>query len=166
MNLDLRKKQPYSGYEQYDFDVPLGTDGDVYARYRCRVQELWQSLRIIEQALDKLPGGPVNIDDRKIVPPARSELGSSMEAVIHHFKLWTEGFTAPEGFVYQSIESPRGEFACYLRGNGTSKPARVHFRTPSYVNLASLPQMSKNRFVADVVAIIGSIDIVLGEIDR
>ena len=125
-----------------------------------------QSLRIIEQALDKMPAGPFTSDDRKIVPPPRSELGRSMEAVIHHFKLWTEGFTAPAGYVYQRIESPRGEFACYLRGNGTPKPARVHFRTPSYVNLASLPILGKGVFVADLVAIIGSIDIVLGEIDR
>ena len=163
---DIRKTQPYTGYENYDFEVPIGVNGDVYDRYRCRINEFWQSLRIIEQALDRLPKGPVNIDDRKIVPPPRAELGTSMEAVIHHFKLWTEGFSAPEGYVYSSIESPRGEFACYLRGNGTPKPARVHFRTPSYVNLASLPQMGKNSFVADLVAVIGSIDIVLGEIDR
>jgi NADH-quinone oxidoreductase subunit D len=166
VNWDIRKAQPYSGYEQYDFDVPLQTDGDIYARYRCRVAEFWQSLRIIEQALDKLPDGPVNIDDRKVVPPPRSELGRSMEAVIHHFKLWTEGFEAPVGYVYQSVESPRGEFACYLRGDGGPKPARVHFRAPSYVNLASLPNMARGRFVADLVAVIGSIDIVLGEIDR
>jgi NADH-quinone oxidoreductase subunit D len=166
VNWDIRKAQPYSGYENYEFDVPVGEEGDVYSRYRCRMQEFWESMRIIEQALNRLPDGPVNIDDRKIVPPPRAELGRSMEAVIHHFKLWTEGFTAPEGYVYQSIESPRGEFGCYLRGNGTSKPARVHFRAPSYVNLASLPQMAKNSFVADLVAVIGSIDIVLGEIDR
>lgn len=166
VDFDVRKAWPYSGYETYDFDVPLGEEGDIYARYRCRIEEMWQSLRIIEQALAKLPDGPVNIDDRKIVPPPRAELGQSMEAVIHHFKLWTEGFDAPKGFVYQSIESPRGEFGCYLRGDGGPKPARVHFRTPSYVNLASLPHMGKNVFVADLVAIIGSIDIVLGEIDR
>lgn len=166
VNLDVRKAQPYLNYEEYDFDVPLQTDGDVYARYRCRVQEFWESMRIIEQALDKLPDGPVNIDNPKIVPPPRSELGRSMEAVIHHFKLWTEGFTVPEGYVYQSVESPRGEFACYLRSDGTSKPGRVHFRSPSYVNLASMPQMTKGGFLADVVAVIGSIDIVLGDIDR
>ena len=166
VNYDVRKTTPYCGYEEYDFDVPLETDGDVYARYLVRMEEMRQSLRIIEQALNKLPEGPVQISDRKIVPPPRAELGQSMEAVIHHFKLWTEGFKAPEGFVYQAIESPRGEFGVYLRGNGSSKPARVHFRAPSYVNLASLPRMSKNLFVADVVAIIGSIDIVLGEIDR
>ncbi len=166
VNYDVRKATPYCGYEEYDFDVPLQTDGDVYARYLVRMEEMRQSLRIIEQALNKLPEGPVQISDRKIVPPPRAELGKSMEAVIHHFKLWTEGFKAPEGFVYQAIESPRGEFGVYLRGNGSSKPARVHFRAPSYVNLASMPRMSKNLFVADVVAIIGSIDIVLGEIDR
>ncbi len=166
VNWDIRKSQPYIGYETYEFDVPVETDGDVYARYRCRMQEFWESLRIIRQALDRLPAGPVNIDDRKIVPPPRSELGHSMEAVIHHFKLWTEGFSAPSGYVYQSIESPRGEFACYLRGDGSPKPARVHFRTPSYVHVASLPFMSQQVFVADLVSIIGSIDIVLGEIDR
>ena len=166
VNYDVRKATPYSGYETYDFDVPLETDGDVYARYRVRMEEIKQSLRIIEQALDKLPEGPVNISDRKIVPPPRSELGHSMEAVIHHFKLWTEGFDAPVGYVYQAVESPRGEFGVYLRGDGGPKPARVHFRGPSYVNLASLPNMSKGLFVADVVAIIGSLDIVLGEIDR
>ncbi|GIK54623.1 MAG: NADH-quinone oxidoreductase subunit D 2 [Chloroflexota bacterium] len=166
VNWDIRKAQPYCGYEDYDFDVPVATEGDVYARYLCRMEEMKQSLRIIEQALNKLPKGPVNIDDRKIVPPPRAELGRSMEAVIHHFKLWTEGFSAPTGYVYQSVESPRGEFACYLRGDGGPKPARCHFRTPSYVHLASLPHMSKGRFVADVVSIIGSVDIVLGEIDR
>jgi len=163
---DIRKAIPYSGYEEFEFDVPLGEKGDIYDRYLCRMQEMRESMRIIEQALDRLPDGPVLIDDRKIVPPPRSELGRSMEAVIHHFKLWTEGFSAPEGYVYQRIESPKGEFACYLRGNGSSKPARVHFRTPSYVNLASMPTMARGLFVADLVAIIGSLDIVLGEIDR
>ena len=163
---DIRKATPYCGYEKYEFSVPIKTEGDVYARYRCRIEEMHQSLSIIRQAWQKLPKGPVNVDDRKIVPPPRSELGTSMESVIHHFKLWTEGFHAPKGYVYQAIESPRGEFACYLRGDGSVKPARVHFRTPSYVNLASLPFLSKNTYVADLVAIIGSIDIVLGEIDR
>jgi NADH-quinone oxidoreductase subunit D len=166
VNWDIRKAIPYGGYEKYDFDVPVGQNGDVYDRYLCRIEEMRQSLRIIEQALNKLPDGPVNIDDRKIVPPPRSELGRSMEAVIHHFKLWTEGFSAPEGYVYQRVESPRGELGCYLRGNGSPKPARVHFRTPSYVNLAVLPVLGKGTYVADLVAIIGSIDIVLGEIDR
>jgi NADH-quinone oxidoreductase subunit D len=166
VNYDVRKAMPYLNYEQYDFEVPLGENGDIYDRYLCRMEEMRQSLRIIEQALEKIPDGPVTIDDRKIVPPPRAELGRSMEAVIHHFKLWTEGFSAPTGYVFQSIESPRGEFGCYLRGDGTSKPARVHFRTPSYVNLASLPVLGKGLFLADLVATIGSIDIVLGEIDR
>ena len=163
---DNRRDQPYGGYETYEFDVPVEQEGDVYARYRCRMREMRECLRLIRQGLDRLKPGPVNIDDHKIVPPPRADLGRSMEAVIHHFKLWTEGFSAPNGYVYQVIESPRGEIGCYLRGNGSNKPARVHFRGPSYVNLASLPLLSKNRFVADVVAIIGSIDIVLGEIDR
>jgi NADH-quinone oxidoreductase subunit D len=166
VNYDVRKAMPYLNYDQFDFEVPLGKNGDIYDRYLCRMEEMRQSLRIIEQAIEKIPEGPVTISDRKIVPPPRAELGRSMEAVIHHFKLWTEGFSAPTGYVFQSIESPRGEFGCYLRGDGTSKPARVHFRTPSYVNLASLPVLGKGLFVADLVATIGSIDIVLGEIDR
>ncbi|HSM57786.1 MAG TPA: NADH dehydrogenase (quinone) subunit D [Candidatus Sulfomarinibacteraceae bacterium] len=163
---DIRKAMPYCGYEQYDFDVITRSDGDVYARYEVRMEEMRQSLRIIEQALDNLPDGPFLAQDRKIVPPPRAELGRSMEAVIHHFKLWTEGFSAPEGYVYQTIESPRGEIGCYLRGDGGPKPARVHFRTPSFVSLASLAQMARGGFVADLVSVIGSIDIVLGEIDR
>ena len=163
---DNRRDMPYGGYEQYDFAVPVEQEGDVYARYRCRMREFRESLSIVRQALDRLKPGPVNIDNHKIVPPPRAELGRSMEAVIHHFKLWTEGFSAPAGYVYHVIESPRGEIGCYLRGDGGNKPARVHFRGPSYVNLASLPLMAKNRFVADLVSVIGSIDIVLGEIDR
>jgi NADH-quinone oxidoreductase subunit D len=163
---DIRKTNPYCGYEQYEFDVPTRTEGDVYARYECRMDEMRESLRIIRQALDKMPDGPVQVDDRKIVPPPRAELGRSMEAVIHHFKLWTEGFSAPVGYVYQTIESPRGEIGCYLRGDGGPKPARVHFRGPSFVNIACLPKLARGGFVADLVSIIGSIDIVLGEIDR
>ena len=163
---DNRRDQPYCGYETYDFDVPIEKEGDVYARYLVRVREMKESLRLIQQGLDRLKPGPVNIDNHKIVPPPRADLGTSMEAVIHHFKLWTEGFSAPVGYVYQVIESPRGEIGCYLRGDGGNKPGRVHFRTPSYVNLASLPMMGRGSFVADLVAMIGSIDIVLGEIDR
>jgi NADH-quinone oxidoreductase subunit D len=163
---DVRKAMPYSGYEKYDFEIPTRTEGDVYARYRVRMEEMNQSLRIVEQALDRLPDGPVMTDNRKVAPPPRSELGRSMEAVIHHFKLWTEGFSAPEGFVYVPIESPRGVLGTYLRGNGTNKPARIHFRAPSFVNLAALPLMARGAFVSDLVGIIGSIDIVLGEIDR
>jgi NADH-quinone oxidoreductase subunit D len=163
---DLRKSNPYSGYEQYDFEIPTGTNGDVYDRYIVRIQEMRQSLQIIEQALDKLPDGPVRSDNRKFVPPPRAELGRSMEALIHHFKLWTEGFPAPKASVYVPVESPRGELGCYLEGDGGPKPYRVHFRTPSFAVLQSLPLMAKGFLVADVVAIISSLDPVLGDSDR
>jgi NADH-quinone oxidoreductase subunit D len=163
---DLRKANPYSGYEQYDFDIPTGTHGDVYDRYLVRMEEMRQSLRIIQQALDKLPYGPFRSNNRKYVPPPRSELGTSMEAVIHHFKLWTEGFTIPKGAVYQPVESPKGELGYYVESNGGNKPYRVHMRTPSFVHLQALPFMCKGHLVADLVGIIGSVDIVLGDCDR
>jgi NADH-quinone oxidoreductase subunit D len=163
---DVRKAQPYSGYEQYDFVVPTGTHGDVYDRYLVRMEEMRQSLHIIQQALDKLPYGPFRSNNRKYVPPPRSELGTSMEAVIHHFKLWTEGFTPPKGAVYMAVESPRGELGVYLESDGGPKPFRVHWRTPSFTNLQVLPLLSKDVFVADLVALIGTIDIVLGDVDR
>lgn len=163
---DVRKAAPYSGYEQYEFDVPTGTHGDVYDRYIVRMEEMRQSLRITQQALDKLPYGPVSSNDRKYVPPPRSELSTSMEAVIHHFKLWTEGFLLPKGATYVPVESPRGELGCYLESDGGPKPHRVHFRTPSFVHLQVLPLLSKGHLVADLVAIIGSVDIVLGDADR
>lgn len=166
MKWDLRKEHPYCGYEQYDFNIPVREEGDVYARYLVRIQEMRESLKIIEQALNKLPYGPVRSDNRKFVPPPRSEIGVSMEALIHHFKLWTEGFDAPKGSVYAAIESPRGELGVYLEGDGGPKPYRVHWRTPSYDNLQVLPVLAKGLFVADLVALIGSIDIVLGDIDR
>jgi len=164
--LDLRKTRPYSGYERFDFEVPTHTKGDVYARYLVRMLEFTQSLRIIEQALKKLPGGAWRSDDRKFVPPPRAELGVSMEALIHHFKLWTEGFLAPKESVYTAVESPRGELGVYLEGDGGPKPHRVYWRTPSFVNLQALPVLAKGHMVADLVAIIGSIDIVLGDVDR
>lgn len=163
---DLRKARPYSGYEQYDFNVPLRKEGDTFARYIVRVEELRESLKIIEQAMNKLPMGPVRSDNRKFVPPPRSELGTSMEALIHHFKLWTEGFVAPNASVYSAVESPRGELGVYLEGDGGPKPQRIHMRTPSFDNLAVLPQIVKGHLVADLVAILASIDIVLGDIDR
>jgi NADH-quinone oxidoreductase subunit D len=163
---DLRKKQPYSGYEKYNFDIPVHPEGDIYARYRVRVEEMTQSLRIIEQALNKLPKGPIRSNNRKYVPPPRSEIGVSMEALIHHFKLWTEGFKPPEGHVYVATESPRGELGCYMESNGTQYPYRVHMVTPSFVNLQALPLMSRGLYIADIVGIIGSIDIVLGDADR
>ncbi len=163
---DLRKARPYMGYEQYDFDIPVRTEGDTYARYLVRVQEFRESMKIIEQALNKLPMGPVRSDNRKFVPPPRSEIGVSMESLIHHFKLWTEGFSAPKGSVYSAVESPRGELGVYLEGDGGPKPHRVHWRTPSFSNLSVVPKIVKGHLVADLVAILASTDIVLGDIDR
>lgn len=163
---DLRKQRPYTGYEQYDFEVPIRTEGDNYARYLVRMQEMRESLKIVEQALDKLPIGPVRSDNRKFVPPPRSELGTSMEALIHHFKLWTEGFDAPKASIYEAVEGPRGELGVYLEGDGGPKPYRIHMRTPSFENVGVLPELAKGHQVADLVAIIGSIDFVLGDIDR
>lgn len=166
VSYDLRKARPYLGYEQYDFVVPVEEAGDVYSRYQVRIEEMRQSLRIVEQALDNLPYGPVRSNNRKFVPPPRSELGVSMEALIHHFKLWTEGFDAPKGSVYVPVESPRGELGVFLEGDGGPKPYRVHWRTPSFIHLQALPKLSQGHLVADLVAIIGSIDIVLGDADR
>jgi NADH-quinone oxidoreductase subunit D len=163
---DLRKSRPYLGYEQYDFKVPVLTEGDTYARYIVRMQEFRESLKIIEQALNKLPFGPVHSENRKFVPPPRSEIGVSMEALIHHFKLWTEGFAAPDASIYSAVESPRGELGVLLAGDGGPKPRRVHMRTPSFDNLAVLPEIVKGHLVADLVAILASVDIVLGDIDR
>ena len=166
LNWDLRKARPYSGYEQYEFNIPTRTEGDTFARYIVRIEEFRESMKIVEQALNKLPMGPVNSDNRKFVPPPRSELGVSMEAVIHHFKLWTEGFPAPKASVYSAVESPRGELGVYLEGDGGPKPQRVHWRTPSFDNLSALEKMVRGHLVADLVAILASIDIVLGDIDR
>ncbi|HEX9332650.1 MAG TPA: NADH dehydrogenase (quinone) subunit D [Anaerolineales bacterium] len=166
VNWDLRKARPYIGYDQYDFNVPVRTEGDTYARYIVRVQEMRESLKIVEQALNKLPLGPVRSDNRKFVPPPRSELGVSMEALIHHFKLWTEGFPAPNASVYTAVESPRGELGVLLEGDGGAKPRRCHWRTPSFDNLSVLPKIVKGHLVADLVAILASVDIVLGDIDR
>jgi len=163
---DLRKAQPYSGYELYDFDIPTRPEGDTYARYIVRMEEMRQSVRIVHQVLDKLPMGPVISNDRKFVTPPRSEIGISMEALIHHFKLWTEGFPAPKNGVYAATESPRGELGVYLEGNGGPKPYRCHWRTPSFVNLQALPLLARGVLVADLVALIGTTDIVLGDVDR
>lgn len=163
---DLRKTAPYSGYEQYDFQVPTLTEGDTYARYLVRIQEMREALKIVEQALNKMPLGPVRSNNRKYVPPPRSELGTSMEALIHHFKLWTEGFNPPSGSIYSAVESPRGELGVYLESDGGPKPYRVHWRTPSFTNLQVLPYISKGHLVADLVMLIGTVDIVLGDVDR
>jgi NADH-quinone oxidoreductase subunit D len=168
VNWDIRKAMPYSGYETYQFDIPLGEHGDVYDRYMVRIQEIRQSMRILHQAIKKLETatGGFRSNNRKFVPPPRTELGQSMEAVIHHFKLWTEGFAAPDKEVYVSIESPRGEIGCYLHGTGGNMPRRVHFKTPSFMHIQAIPVMSQGHMIADLVAIIGSVDIVLGDCDR
>ncbi len=167
VNWDIRRSNPYSGYENYDFNVPTGKNGDVYDRYLVRVEEMRQSVRILQQALGTLPAGPVKSLDRKISLPPREELASSMEAVIHHFKLITEGFHPPKDEeVYLAIESPKGEIGFFIASNGSNYPYRCHLRGPSFVNLQALPKMLEGRLVADAVAIIGSIDIVLGEVDR
>ncbi len=166
VNYDVRKAMPYSSYDHFEFSVPVGSNGDVYDRYRCRVEEFYQSLKIIQQALDKLPSGPVITDNRKVAPPPKHEIAYSMESLIHHFKLWTEGFRAPEGEVYFSVESGKGEFGVFISSDGGVRPRRVHFRAPSLCNLQSLPQLSKGCLIADIVGIVGSVDIVLGEVDR
>jgi NADH-quinone oxidoreductase subunit D len=163
---DLRKARPYMGYEQYEFVVPTSPDGDTLARYSVRMAEMRESVKIIRQALDKLPAGAVQSDNRKYVPPPRSELGTSMEALIHHFKLWTDGFDAPKASVYSAVESPRGELGVYLEGDGGPKPHRVFWRTPSFDNLSVISAICKGHLVADLVAILASTDIVLGDIDR
>lgn len=163
---DVRKAHPYSGYERYQFEIPLGKNGDVYDRYQVRMAEMRQSHRIALQTLQRLSPGPINVADPKLVPPAKPLLKKSMEALIHHFKLYSEGFHVPAGEVYLPIEAPKGELGCYLVSDGGPRPYRVHFRAPSFVNLQTLSKMVEGRLVADVVAVIGSLDIVLGEIDR
>jgi NADH-quinone oxidoreductase subunit D len=166
VDLDLRKARPYSGYEHFDFSVPVGTNGDAYDRYLIRLREMRESVRIIEQCLDGLPEGPHISDNRKVVLPPRSELAESMEALIHHFKLVTEGFSVPEGEAYCAVESPRGEMGCYVVADGGPKPVRVHMRDPSFVNLQGLRPMAKNAYLADLIVMIGSMDNVMGGVDR
>jgi len=165
---DLRRDMPYCGYEKFKFDVPVSTVGDVWARYVVRVQEMRESVKICRQALDMLQGmtGPIVADAPKIVLPNREQMKTQMESLIHHFKIVTEGFGVPAGEVYQAVESPRGEMGYYVVSDGTAKPYRVHMRNPSFATLQALETMCKGRLLADVVAVIGSIDIVLGEIDR
>jgi len=163
---DLRKAQPYDGYEQYDFDIPTGTTGDCYARYLVRMEEMRQSQRIIAQVINTLPGGPVKVNDNKIAPPRRADMKSSMEALIHHFKLFTEGYHVPAGETYTAVEAPKGEFGVYLVSDGTNKPYRCKIRAPGFAHLEALDFLTKGHMLADTVAIIGSLDIVFGEIDR
>jgi NADH-quinone oxidoreductase subunit D len=166
VDVDLRRDAPYSGYENFKFNVPTSTVGDVYARYLVRVQELRESQKIVKQALEGLPDGSVKADAPKVVLPDREKMKTEMEALIYHFKIVTEGFTVPAGEVYQAVESPRGEMGYYVVSDGTAKPYRVHMRSPSFANLQSLTKMCEGRLIADVVAAIGSIDIVLGDCDR
>jgi NADH-quinone oxidoreductase subunit D len=166
VDLDLRRDNPYTGYETYDFEVPVETDGDVWARFRVRMRECYESYKIVRQALERLKPGPTKADAPKVVLPDRDDMRKHMDALIHHFLIVAEGFNVPEGEVYHAIEGSKGELGCYMRSNGGPKPDRVHFRGPSFVNLSALPVMSEGEMVADVVAIIGSLDIVLGEIDR
>jgi len=163
---DLRKKQPYSSYEKFEFKVPTRSEGDVYARYLVRVEEMRQSLKIVQQAMQGMPEGPVKAKAPHIVLPDREEMKTSIEALIYHFKLVTEGFHPPLGEVYQAIESPRGELGFYMVSNGSPRPYRCHVRAPSFANLQALPRMIEGRLIADVVACIGTIDIILGEVDR
>ncbi|MEO6806132.1 MAG: NADH dehydrogenase (quinone) subunit D [Edaphobacter sp.] len=163
---DLRRDMPYSGYEKFQFNVPTSNAGDVWARYVVRIQEMRESLNICQQALDGMPQGRIVADAPKIILPDREQMKTQMEALIHHFKIVTEGFGVPAGEVYQAVESPRGEMGYYVVSDGTAKPYRVHMRNPSFATLQALETMCKGRLLADVVAVIGSIDIVLGEIDR
>jgi NADH-quinone oxidoreductase subunit D len=163
---DLRKATPYSSYEQFEFDVPVGLHGDNYDRFKVRIEEMRESVKIVEQALDGLPDGPWITDDRKVALPPRHELATSMEALIHHFKLVTEGFRVPPGEAYAAVESPRGELGCFVVADGSAKPARVHVRDPSFVNLQSLPDMAKGSLIADFIACIAMLDPILGGVDR
>ncbi len=163
---DIRKAFPYSGYEQFDFDIPVGTNGDVYDRYLVRMLEMEQSLKIVNQALEGMPAGAYRVSNPKVAPPPKWQITGSMEALIHHFKLFTEGYRPPEGEVFVRTESPKGELDFYIVSDGTAKPYRMHVRAPSFANLEALPLMIEGCFFADVVAAIGSIDIVLGEVDR
>jgi NADH-quinone oxidoreductase subunit D len=163
---DLRRDQPYMKYEGLEFDVIVGTYGDAFDRYAIRLNEIRESIRILYQILDRMPSGDYRIQNKKVTPPPRARIDESMEALIHHFKIFTEGFRVPEGEVYVAIESPRGEIGCYIVSDGGPKPYRIHMRAPSFVNIQTLPHMMRGGMVADAVAVISSIDPVLGEVDR
>jgi NADH-quinone oxidoreductase subunit D len=165
---DLRKKQPYDVYDRVDFDIPIGRNGDCYDRYLVRVEEMRQSNRIIRQCIDWLRAnpGPVMVDDRKVRPPRREEMKGDMESLIHHFKLMTEGYAVPEGQAYAAVEAPKGEFGIWLVSDGANKPYRVKCRAPGFPHLAAVDEMVRGHMLADVVAVIGTADIVFGEIDR
>ncbi|MDP3000643.1 MAG: NADH dehydrogenase (quinone) subunit D [Bryobacterales bacterium] len=163
---DIRKSEPYSSYDKFDFEVPVAAEGDVYARYQVRVEEMRQSARIVKQALEGMPEGPWQADAPHVVLPDREKMKTQMEALIYHFKIVTEGFLVPQGEVYQTVESPRGELGYYVVSDGTARPFRVHMRTPSFGNLQGLPAMIEGRLLADTIAAMGSLDFVLGDVDR
>jgi NADH-quinone oxidoreductase subunit D len=163
---DIRKAFPYSGYEKFDFDIPVGSNGDVYDRYLVRMLEMQESLKIVNQAMDGMPAGPYRVANPKIAPPPKWQITGSMEALIHHFKLFTEGYRPPKGEVFVRTEAPKGELGFYIVSDGSAKPYRMHVRAPSFANLEALPLMVEGGLLSDVVAAIGSIDIVLGEVDR
>jgi NADH-quinone oxidoreductase subunit D len=163
---DLRKSQPYDSYEDFDFDIPVGKNGDCYDRFLVRFEEMWQSLKIIKQAIKNMPDGPVIVENNKVAPPSRADMKRSMEALIHHFKLFTEGFHVPAGECYAAVEAPKGEFGVYLVSDGSNRPYRCKIRAPGFPHLQGIDFMSKGHMLADVVANIGSLDIVFGEIDR
>jgi NADH-quinone oxidoreductase subunit D len=163
---DLRKAQPYLAYEQVDFDVVYTQNGDVFDRYRIRLHEILESTRIVRQCVERMPPGDFRVQDRKVTPPPRARIDESMEALIHHFKLFTEGFKVPPGETYVAVESPRGEIGCYMVSDGSGKPVRMHVRGPSFYNLQSMQPMVRKSLVADAVAIVSSIDPIMGEVDR
>jgi NADH-quinone oxidoreductase subunit D len=163
---DLRKSQPYLAYDEVDFDVIYTMNGDCYDRYRIRLYEILESIKIVRQCVEKMPPGDYRVQDRKVTPPPRARIDESMEALIHHFKLFTEGFKVPAGETYAANESPRGEIGCYLVSDGTSKPCRLHVRGPSFYNLQSMTPMMEERLIADAVAVISTIDPIMGEVDR
>jgi NADH dehydrogenase (ubiquinone) Fe-S protein 2 len=163
---DLRKTQPYDAYDKVEFDVPIGIKGDCYDRYLIRLEEMRQSLRIIDQCLNQMPPGEIKTDDAKLTPPSRAEMKTSMEAIIHHFKLFSQGYTVPPGVTYTAIEAPKGEFGVYLVSDGSSKPYRCKIKAPGFAHLACLEKIGKKHMLADIVAIIGTLDVVFGEIDR
>jgi len=163
---DLRKSQPYDAYDKVDFDVPIGVKGDCYDRYLCRMEEMRQSIRIIAQCLNKMPTGEVKVDDHKVAPPRRADMKSSMESLIHHFKLYSEGYQVPPGSTYTAVEAPKGEFGVYLVSDGSNKPYRCKIKAPGFAHLAALDHLTRGFMLADVVAVIGTLDIVFGEVDR
>ncbi len=163
---DLRKSQPYEIYDQLDFDIPIGQNGDCYDRYLVRMAEIRQSISLVKQCIEKIPEGPIKTEDRKISPPPREEMQESMEAMIHHFKLYSEGYHVPEGEAYVAVEAPKGEFGVYIVSDGTNRPYRCRIRAPGFAHLQALDFMAKGHMLADIAAIIGSLDIVFGEIDR